>query len=119
LLWTSAWGVLSNSALLIRLSSSRPCFLRYFSQRVSNGCAEDIFQEACAKFLASNAVFVYPQAGTRYFLLILRSLIADHFKRPARLECSGSVPEASWDPWPAAEQRQLAERVYEAARQLS
>jgi len=117
---TSVGSALSKSDLVVQFWTFRPGFLKHISQRVSNGCAEDIFQEACARFLASNAVFVYPQAGTRYFLLILRSLIADHFKRAAaRLECSRSVPEPSWDPWPAAEERQLAERVYEAARRLS
>ena len=116
---TSVGSGLSKSDLVLQFWTFRPGFLAYIRRCVSNGCAEDIFQEACAKFLASNAVFVYPQAGTRYFLLILRSLIADHFKQSARLECSRSVPEGSWDPWPAAEQRQLAERVYEAVKQLS
>jgi DNA-directed RNA polymerase specialized sigma24 family protein len=97
----------------------RPGFLRYISQRGSNGCAEDIFQEACAKFLASNAVFVHPQPATRYFCRIIQSLIVDHFKRSARLQYGGSVSEPSWDPWPAAEERQLAELVHEAVGQLS
>src|SRR5262245_5462102 len=59
-----------------------------------------------------------PRQARATSFLILRSLIADHFKRSARLECSTSVPEPSWDPWPATEERRLAERVYEAARRL-
>src|SRR5438093_13426104 len=66
---TSVGSALSKSDLVLEFWTFRPGFLNHISQRVSNGCAEDIFQEACARFLASNAVFVYPQAGTRYFLL--------------------------------------------------
>ena len=109
---------LSKSELVLEFWAFRHRFLGYIRQRVSNGCAEDIFQEACLKFLASEAMFVYPQAGTRYFCRILRSLIADHFERAWRLEYRESVPEPSWDPWPEEEERQLTERVCEAFGRL-
>ena len=115
---TSVGSGLSKSELALEFWAFRSRFLGYIRQRVSNGCAEDIFQEACARFLASEAVFVYPQHGTRYFLEILRSLIADHFERAWRLEYRENVPEPSWNPWPEEEERQLTERVCEAFGRL-
>ena len=116
---TSVGEGLSKPELVLEFWAFRPRFLARIRQRVwSNACAEDIFQEACLKFLASEAVFVYPQAGTRYFCRVLRSLIADHFDRGRRLEYRESVPEPSWDPWPEQEQRRLAELVCEASRRL-
>jgi len=109
---------LSKPELVLEFWAFRSRFLGYIRQRVSNGCAEDIFQEACVKFLASEAVFVYPQAGTRYFCRILRSLIADHFERGWWLEYREHVPEESCNPWPEQEQRRLAELVCEASRRL-
>ena len=109
---------LSKPELVLEFWAFRSRFLGRIRRRVSNGCAEDIFQEACLRFLASEAVFVYPQAGTRYFCRILRSLITDHFERACRLEYRESVPEPSWDPWPEQEQRRLAELVCEASRRL-
>ena len=109
---------LSKSELVLEFWAFRHRFLGRIRRRVSNGCAEDIFQDACVRFLASNAVFVYPQHGTRYFLKILRSLIADHFERGRRLEYRESVPEPSWDPWPKQEKQQLAERVWKAFGRL-
>ena len=110
---------LSKPELVLEFWAFRSRFLGYIRQRVSNGCAEDMFQEACVKFLASEAVFVYPQAGTRYFCRILRSLIADHFDRGRRLEYRENVPEPSWDPWPEEEEQQLTERVCEVFGRLS
>ena len=115
---TSVGSGLSKPELVLEFWAFRSRFLGYIRQRVSNGCTEDIFQEACAKFLTSEAVFVYPQAGTRYFCRILRSLIADHFERAWRLEYRENVPEPSWDPWPEEEERQLTERVCEAFERL-
>ena len=115
---TSVGSGLSKPELVLEFWAFRSRFLGYIRQRVSNGCAEDIFQEACVKFLASEAVFVYPQAGTRYFCRILRSLIADHFERAWRLEYRENVPEPSWDPWPEEEERQLTERVCEVFGRL-
>ena len=117
---TSVGEGLSKPELVLEFWAFRPRFLARIRQRVwSNACAEDIFQEACLKFLASEAVFVYPQAGTRYFCRILRSLIADHFERAWRLEYRENVPEPSWDPWPEEEERQLTERVCEAFGRLA
>ena len=115
---TSVGSGPSKTELVLEFWAFRPRFLARIRRRISNGCAEDIFQEACAKFLASEAVFVYPQAGTRYFCRILRSLIADHFERAWRLEYREHVPEESWDPWSEAEERQLTERVSEAFGRL-
>ena len=115
---TSVDTSLSKSQLLLEFWVFRPRFLARIRRQVSNACAEDIFQDACVRFLSSNAVFVHPQHGTRYFCRILRSLIADHFERGARLQYRESVPEESWDPWPEEEERQLTERVRDASRRL-
>ena len=115
---TSIGSGLSKSELVIEFWAFRSRFLARIRRRTSHGCAEDIFQDACVRFLASNAVFVHPQHGTRYFLEILRSLIADHFERAWRLEYRENVPEPSWNPWPEEEERQLTERVCEAFGRL-
>ena len=115
---TSVGSGLSKSELVLEFWAFRHRFLGRIRRRVSNGCAEDIFQDACVRFLASEAVFVYPQAGTRYFCRILRSLIADHFERGRRLEYRKHVPEESWDPWPKQEENQMIERVCEVFGRL-
>jgi RNA polymerase sigma factor (sigma-70 family) len=80
--------------------------------------AEDIFQEACLKFMSSGAVFVMPQAGTMYFCRILQNLIFEHAKRSARLEYRENLPEMVCDPQGGWERDMLLDQVAEAVRHL-
>ncbi len=110
---------LSKTELLLELWTYRSRFLRYVQSRICGlECAEDIFQEACLKFLASKAVFFYPQAGTRYFCRILRSLVADRMKQALRLQYRESLPEIPYDPWTEYEQLELVAVVRENCQRL-
>jgi RNA polymerase sigma factor (sigma-70 family) len=116
---TSVGAGLSKSGLLLEFCEYRPQFLRRIRQWVfSPETAEDIFQEACLKFLVSPAIFRYPEAGTRYFCQILRSLAIDHAKRMARLEYRAVLPEVVCEPQAAWERGMLLDRVAGALRQL-
>ena len=109
-----------KSELLLQFWAFRRQYLARIRYSVfSQTAAEDIFQEACLKLLASNAVFIYPQKATRYFCRILHSLIMEHRKRAWRLEYRETLPDVSCNPWPEHAERQLAERVCESSLQLS
>ena len=116
---TSMGEGLSKSGLLLQFWSYRQCFLGRIRRRIFNPeTAEDIFQEACLKFMTSPAVFRYPQASTAYFCRILRSLTLDHLEQAARLEYCESLPEIVCDPQAEWERGMLLNRVTEAVRHL-
>lgn len=110
---------LSKSDLLLEFWKYHRQFLGRIRKRIfSADTAEDIFQEACIKFMTSGAVFPHPQAGTNYFCRILQNLIIEHIKRLARLEYRESLPEMISDPQTGYERNMLLQSVYEAVRQL-
>jgi RNA polymerase sigma factor (sigma-70 family) len=80
--------------------------------------ADDIFQEACVKFMASGAVFKHPQACTKYFCRILRNLIFEQGKRAARLQYGENLPEMVCDPQEEWNRKMILDRVQKAVRQL-
>ncbi|MDA2938738.1 hypothetical protein MYX75_10815 [Acidobacteria bacterium AH-259-A15] len=101
---TSAGTGLCKSKLLLEFWTARPTFLGYIRRRsVNPENAEDIFQEACLKFLASEAVFDYPCAAKAYFYRIIHSLITDQRRRARRRKfvtpSTGplSDPRCDWD----------------------
>ena len=104
----------SKSDLVLQFWTYRRQFLARIHKSVFNTtAAEDIFQEACLKLLASKAVFPCPQAGTRYFCKILDSLIAEHHNRNMLLQYREHLPEVPWDPWESHARQKLAARVCE------
>jgi DNA-directed RNA polymerase specialized sigma24 family protein len=116
---TSAVSGLSKSDLVLEFWAFRQMFLsriRYLGPK--DGCAEDIFQEACVRFLASRAVFVHPGAATRYFCRTLRSLVADHFKHQARIQYLEDLPELMCNPWQTYCLQENAASVWKAAKRL-
>lgn len=85
---------LSKIGLLQEFWKFRRWFLFRIRRLTSNpDSAEDVFQEACLRFLSTQAVFSYPQAGTKYFGKILRSVALQQLKRRNRLEYRENLPE--------------------------
>ena len=116
---TSEGEGLSKSDLILQIWAYRPWYMGRIRRWIFNQeTAEDIFQDACLKFMSSGAVFVMPQAGTRYFCRILQNLIFEHAKRAARLEYRESLPELVCDPQGGWERDMLLDQVAEAVRHL-
>jgi RNA polymerase sigma factor (sigma-70 family) len=116
---TSDGEGLSKSDLVVQIWAYRPWYMGRIRRWIFNQeTAEDIFQEACLKFIASEAVFLHPQAGTRYFCRILQNLIFEQGKRVARLQYRKTLPERVCDPQEEWNREMLLNRVYEAVRQL-
>lgn len=101
---------LSKPDLLVQFSAFRPRFLRRIRRLVpGREDADDVFQTACLKFLRSPAAFRYPEAATRYFCKILRSLALDRVTSRRRLELRDVLPERPCDPWADRERERLLE----------
>jgi RNA polymerase sigma factor (sigma-70 family) len=116
---TSKGEGLSKTDLLNDFLKFRPYFFGQIHKMISDhDTAEDIFQEACLKFLGSAAVFKYPQAGTKYFSLIIRSLALQHLQSGHRLEYRSSLPEAICEPEREWDRRILLDRVSEVIGRL-
>jgi RNA polymerase sigma factor (sigma-70 family) len=82
---------LSKSGLLEEFWKFRRLFLFRIRRLTPNpDTAEDIFQEACLKF---PSVFLHPQAGTKYFGKILRTVALQQLKKRRRLEYRENLPE--------------------------
>jgi RNA polymerase sigma factor (sigma-70 family) len=112
---TSKGGGLSKISILNEFCNFRHFFLKRIYRKIfSHETAEDIFQEACLKFLVSPAVFEYPQAATKYFCLILRSLILGHLSSGRWIEYRSDLPELVCEPQRAWERDILLDRVSEA-----
>jgi DNA-directed RNA polymerase specialized sigma24 family protein len=95
----SAGEVLSKPELLLEFWSYRRFFLMRIHRFISShDTAEDIFQDACIRFLDSPAVFHHPQKGNRYFCRILHSLIVEHIARQKRVQYRETLPEICCDP---------------------
>lgn len=116
---TLAGEGLPKSELLLEFWSYRLFFLMRIHRFISShDTAEDIFQEACIRFLDSHAVFQYPQASAKYFSRILHSLIMDHLKRQNRLEYRDDLPEICCDPQSEWNTRLLLDEVHAFVRRL-
>jgi RNA polymerase sigma factor (sigma-70 family) len=116
---TSKGGGLSKIGLLSEFWNFRRCFLWRIRRLIRNpAAAEDIFQEACLRFLSSPAVFKHPEAGTRYFCVTLRSLTMQHFKRARRLEYREELPELICDPQAVWDRNILLDRISQAIARL-
>jgi RNA polymerase sigma factor (sigma-70 family) len=110
---------LSKSGLLLEFCERRRQFLGRIRRRIYDlEIAEDIFQEACIKFMTSQAVFRYPQAGTNYFCRILENLIIEHIKRSGRLEYREHLPELVCEPEFEWDREMIMRSVHEAVGQL-
>jgi RNA polymerase sigma factor (sigma-70 family) len=106
---------LSKTDLLKDFLKFRPYFMGRIHHMISDqDTAEDIFQEACLKFLGSAAVFKYPQAGTKYFSLIVRSLALQHLQRSRRLEYRSQLPDMICEPQDAWERDMLLDCISQA-----
>lgn len=116
---TSEGAGLSKSTLLLEFWEHRRQFLRRIRRWIfSPEAAEDVFQEACLKFMTSPAVFRYPAAGTSYFCHILQNLIFEHAKRGARLEYREILPETICDPQDEWHHEMLLHRIQETVCRL-
>jgi RNA polymerase sigma factor (sigma-70 family) len=78
-------------------------YRRYFLKRINRiildrDFVEDIFQEACLKFLDSPAIFVHPRAAVKYFFLIVRSLALQHMRVGRWLHFCPNLPVVVHDP---------------------
>ena len=116
---TSGEAGLSKSTLLLEFWGHRRQFLGRICRWIySPEAAEDVFQEACLKFMTSPAVFRYPAAGTSYFCHILQNLIFEHTKRTARLEYREILPETICDQQDGWRHEMLLHRIQETVRRL-
>jgi RNA polymerase sigma factor (sigma-70 family) len=110
---------LSKISLLQEFWKFHRFFLWRIHRLISNpDTAEDIFQDACIKFLSSSAVFEFPQAGTKYFTLILRSLAMQRLKSDHRIEYRSRLPEVLCEPQGTWERGILLDRVSQAVETL-
>jgi RNA polymerase sigma factor (sigma-70 family) len=110
---------LSKIGLLNDFLKFRPYFFGQIHRMISDhGTAEDIFQEACLRFLSSVAVFKYPQAGTKYFCLIIRSLALQHLHSGRWIEYRSQLPDAICEPQDAWERNMLLDSVSQAVSSL-
>lgn len=98
-------------------------FRRFFLWRIKclmpdQDTAEDIFQEACLKFLLLPAVFRFQQAGTKYFCLILQSLALSYLKKSRRIQYRSKLPEVVCEPKGDWDRGLLLERISQAVGTL-
>jgi RNA polymerase sigma factor (sigma-70 family) len=112
---TSKGGGLSKTNLLNEFCDYRRFFLMRIHRMISNhDTAEDIFQEACLRFLLSPAVFEYSQAGIKYFCLILRSLALGQMRKRRWIEYRSNLPEVVCEPESDWERGVLLDRISKA-----
>lgn len=117
---TSMGEGLPKSDLLLQFWAYRRYFLWRIQRRIfCPETAEDIFQEACIRFMTSGAVFPHPQHATRYFCRVIQSLIVEHAKRAIRLEYRAVLPELCCDPEAEWDQSMLLKSVNDAVEHLS
>ena len=87
-------SVLSKHALVVRFWDDRRSFLGHaYRSLYDHDRSLDIFQEACARFLASNADFHCYEAAASYLHRIIRSLIVDWRRKNQWLLFPGALPE--------------------------
>lgn len=111
---------LSKRALVVRFWNDRRSFVGYAGRILGNAdLAQDIFQEACARFLACKARFYCYPASARYLYRTIRSLIADYHKKNRRLVFSGSLPEMVCEPEAQWHEQMLIGNLRRATRRLS
>lgn len=108
-----------KTMMLLEFWVHRARFLGRINRRIFNrGMAEDIFQEACVKFLSANAVFPYPQAATGYFWKIIDSLIVNFVLGNRRLQFLENPPERVSEAGLGWYHRMLLEEVMAAVGRL-
>jgi DNA-directed RNA polymerase specialized sigma24 family protein len=111
---------LSKRALVVRFWDDRRSFVGYASRTVWDAdLAQDIFQEACARFLASKATFFCYEASAKYFYRIIRSLVVDYHKRNRRLLFPGLLPEMVCEPETQWQEDLIIGKLCTATRRLS
>ncbi len=84
--YASPDAAVSKTSMLLEFWRYRAWFLGRICQKIfSREMAEDIFQEACLKFLCADVSFLYAQKANRYFCKIIDSLVVDQIvrKKPA------------------------------------
>jgi RNA polymerase sigma factor (sigma-70 family) len=113
-------GGLSKTALITRFWRERCAFIGFARRYVFDpGLAEDIFQEACLRFMRCGGRFRCYQAAASYVYRTIRTLIIDWSKQNRRLVFAGSLPEMVCEPEPEWNNRMLIEKLHEATRKLS
>lgn len=81
--------------------------------------SEDIFQQACLKFLASPATFTCFLTAAKYFHKTILSLVIDKQQRDSRFVDSDQLPELVCEPEPEWQRQLTAQKVQEAMGLLS
>ncbi len=110
---------LDMHALLLKLYEQRRTIFGFMSWRVRDrSTQEDIFQEACLRFLTSGASFVHFSPAAKYFYRIVSNLISGN-ARASRLEFPAWLPEAGYNPQPDWDTDMLWDRVCEASQGLT
>jgi len=110
---------LSKSALVAQFWNERKKFLGYIRRYVHDPEErKDIFQHACLKFFASEALFTHPRVAESYFYQILRSLSIDYIRKAAWLKFPETLPDRATDPVDEWDDQILMEDVYKVSEQL-
>jgi RNA polymerase sigma factor (sigma-70 family) len=111
---------MSKDELVGRFWVERNAFLGYIHRfAFDRGAAEDIFQEACLKFLTSPASFNSFPFAAKYLYRIIFTLSIAHLKSQRRLIYSEKLPEMVCEPEPQWQKEILIKRLHEAAGDLS
>jgi len=109
----------SKTAALSEFWKFRNRFLGRICHQISDhDSAEDIFQDACARFLAADASFAWPQKATSYFCKIIHSLIVDERSRRRRIQYLDDMPELACVVKEDCDRGMLMDRVSRAVRRL-
>ncbi len=117
---TSTGEGLPKSDLLLQFWTYRRFFLWRIQRRIfCPETAEDIFQEACIRFVTSRAVFPHPKPATRYFCRAIDSLTLEHLKWAARLDYRAVLPELCCEPEAEWENGMLLKSVTDAVGNLT
>ena len=111
---------LSKNALINLFWSQRRGFLGYTNRFTrDHQKIEDIFQEACLRFLASKAIFYRREAAAKYIYKTIRSLIIDAYRKDRKLVFSDCLPEMIHEPEAQWQDRMVVGRVLKALQSLS
>lgn len=79
---------------------------------------DDIFQEACLKFLKAPATFNSIREAAGYFHKTIRSIAVDDLKRESRFVDRRRLPELVCEPEPEWQKQMITQRLRQAAAKL-
>ncbi len=110
---------MSKDELVGRFWAERRSILGHVWHLLPSGDrGEDIFQEACLKFLKAPATFNSIRQAAGYFHKTIRSIAVDDLKRESRFVDCQTPPELVCEPEPEYGRQMIIQRLRQAAAKL-